>query len=248
MAYPNQEIQILDTVQAAAADLSVANGVYSVGNPLQRKFLYDDCIKGACRITAPVTEVLQVTTLSPTAANSSTYSLIIQQYDVANKSWGITYTDTHTTAASGATATTISDYFRNNINANSQLRITATGTNTVVLTAETGYPIFIVTLTELGGGFTQATGTAGVIAVNTLAALALQGITVTNASYTQVHVEYYGTSGETAKNRVTLHSVYDLYINQASANRAALVTAFTEGLGNLIIGGTDASIENSALL
>jgi len=248
MAYPNQEIQILDTVQALDADLSVANSWFSVGNPLERKFIYDTLIAGKCYIQAPVAEVLQVTTLTPTAANSSTYAIIIQQYDVANKSW-ITYTDTYTTAASGDTATTICNYFRNNVNASSQLRITATGAATCILTADTtGYPIFIVTITQTGGGFLQATGTAGVIAVNTQAALALQGITVTNASYSQIHLEFFSQNGETVKNSNNLHSVYDLYINQASANRAALVTAFTEALGNLIIGGTDASIENQAIL
>lgn len=246
MAYPNQEIDILDTVQALAADLSVANGWYAVGNPLERKFHYGSCIPGKVFIKAPVTEVLQVTTLTPVASANTTYAIIIQQYDVANQSW-VTYTDSMT-ASSTDTPTTICNYFRNNVNASGQLRITASGAATCILTAETGYPIFIVTITQTGGGFTQATGTAGVIAVNTQAALALQGITVANASYTQVHVEYYSNNGDQLKGRNTLHSVYDLYINQASANRAALVTAFTESLGNLIIGGTDASIENAALV
>jgi hypothetical protein len=246
MAYPNQEIDILDTVQAAAADLTIVNSWFNIGNPLERKFTFDSCIAGKCFIQAPVTEVLQVTTLTPVADANTVYSIIIQQYDVANKSW-ITYTDTMT-ASSTDTAETICNYFRNNVNASGQLQITATGTTTCILTAVTGYPIFIVSITQVGGGFSQATGTAGVIAKNTQAALALQGITVTNASYSQVHVEYYSNNGDSLKGKNTLHSVYDLYINQASANRADLVTAFTQGLGNLILGGTDASIENAALI
>jgi hypothetical protein len=160
---------------------------------------------------------------------------IIRQYQV-------------TTASSGDTATTICDAFRSLINADPIIHVAATGAATLILTAETGWPQFTVNLQFLGGGLTQVAGTAGVFAVGTLASLALQGITVTNATYYQVHLEFTPIIGDNLKNPIQNMSVWDAYINAGDGDTAALIVTWTEELGNLVLAAAAASIENFALL
>jgi hypothetical protein len=245
--YPNEQYILLTTVQAVAADLSVVNGVIKVGNPLQTVAVYKD-IESA-KIQAPVAEVLQVTTLTPTAAANSTYSFYITQWNPTNgnmSSWQYSYT----TAASGDTATTIGNFFRTAINADTTIHIAATGTTTLILTAEAGYPIFYVGITETGGGLTQSTGTAGVSAINTYATLTAQGFPglSAGATYTTIKLNVNQRTGYLLKNQETQYTTWDIIIDQAATNRAALVTAFQEELGNLVIGGAVASVENFALV
>jgi len=241
--YPNQWYTSLETVQALAADLSVANGLIKSGNPLTDVCYFDSITKAS--ITAPVTEVLQVTTVTPTAVASTTYGITISQYDYATGS-AIVRQYYYTTAASGDTATTICNSFRTQINNDAVIKVAATGAATLILTAETGYPQFTVIFTNGNASLAQVTGTAGVVAVGTTAALARQGITLPSASYTQIHIEYNQKVGTNLKDQITLASVWDLYISQGATHRAALVTAWTEELGNLVLGGAAASIENFA--
>ena len=246
--YPNQWYTALETVQASAADLSVVNGLIRSGDPLTDVCYYDSITKAT--ITAPVTEVLQVSTITPTAVASTVYGLTLSQYDY-NTGNNIVKQYTYTTASSGDTPTTIGDAFRSQINADPTIKVAATGTTTLVLTAETGYPQFQVIKTGSTVGnasLAVAPTTAGVVAIGTTAALARQGITLPSASYTQIHIEYNQNSGLNLKDQVTLASVFDLYINQAATNRATLVTAWTQELSNLVIGGAAASIENFAKL
>jgi hypothetical protein len=246
--YPNQWYTSLETVQALAADLSVVNRMIRSGNPLTDVCLYPSITKAT--ITAPVTEVLQVTTITPAAVASTAYGITIAQYDYATGN-DIVKQYYYETAASGDTATTIGDAFRSQINADPTIKVAATGTTTLILTAETGYAQFRVIKTGSTVGNTSlavVATTAGVVAIGTQAALARQGITLPSATYTQIHIEYNQNSGLNLKDQVTLASVWDLYISQGATNRAALVTAWTEILGNLIKGGTDASIENFAVV
>ena len=243
---PNEQYIVLDTIQAAAADLSVANGVYKVGNPLQTVCTFKDIV--SAKIQAPVAEVLQVTTLTAVAAANSTYAFYITQLDPSNgnmRTWNYSYE----TPASGATATTIGDVFRTAINADTTIHIAATGTTTLILTAEAGYPIFYVGITETGGGLTQATGTAGVAAINTVALLTAAGFAgLTGTTYTTIQLNVNQKTGLLMKNQETQNTTWDILISQGATNRAALVTAFTETLGNLVISGVTASIENEALV
>ena len=244
--FPNERYQILDTIQAVAADLSVANGLISIGNPLAAVCQYRDIV--SAKIVAPVAETLQVTTLTPVAAANSVYSFFISQYDYTTGNINV-FTYSLTSAASGETATTICNKFRAMIAANPTLKVTGSGAATLILTAQAGYAIFTVTITATGGGLTQATGTAGVRAVNTLAQLQAAGFTnATAATYTVVTLMINQPTGFDNKNNVKLASQYDLLISQGATNRAALVTAITEALGNLVVGGVTASIENFALV
>lgn len=245
--YPNEQYIVLTTVQALAADLSVSNGVIKVGNPLETICTYKDIV--SAKIQAPVAETLQVTTLTPVNAANSTYSFYITQWNPADgnmRTWNYSYE----TPASGSSATTICDAFRTAINADTTIKIAATGAATLILTAEAGYPIFYVGIVETGGGLTQATGTAGVAAINTAAQLTTYGIPNLTAgtTYTTVQLIVANPTGYLLKNQETQYTTWDIVILQTATNRAALVTAFQEALGNLIIGGTTASIENLALV
>jgi hypothetical protein len=227
--YPNSTYIVADVYTATS--WVMADGKITWSDPLatsaQLVTKYNAISKAS--ITASVAETLQVTTLTPVAANNSVYTIMIQQY---NFSTGRTYTAqyTYTTAASGDTATTIGDAFRSQINNDQNIKIAATGTTTLILTAEAGFPVFTVTILSVGGGLTQVTGTPGVVAVGTTAALALKGITVSGAAYTTVHLEYAPVTGQNIKDPVAVNSVFDLYLNQAEGDYAAVLAAITADL------------------
>jgi len=231
--YPNKTYIVADVYTATS--WAMAAGVITWSDPLATQgqviTKYNAITKAS--ITAAVAETLQVTTLTPVAANNSVYQFIIQQY---NFSTGKTYTGTYTytTAASGDTATTIGDAFRSQINNDQNIKIAATGTTTLVLTAEAGFPVFTVTILQVGGGLTQVTGTPGVVAKGTTAALALQGIA--GNTYTTVHIEYSPVTGMNIKDGVSVASVLDLYLEDGEADYAAVLAAITADLD-----GTDAA-------
>lgn len=103
----------------------------------------------------PLAEGLQVVTLTPVAAASSTYQFTITQQ---NNSTGqlVQIPFSYVSLASGDTATTIGNAFRTLIGLQPSLKITASGTATLILTAQTGSPNFSVSITSVGGGLTQA--------------------------------------------------------------------------------------------
>ncbi len=129
----NTTIKTLSTVAALGADCSVSNGfVYVTGlEPMLAKGITPTSV------VAPVTEVLQQTTGTPTAANSTLYGISLTY---TNKKTGILESLTmEYTSDATATDTEICNYFRNAINGMSEiLPITATGTTTLILTAVTG--------------------------------------------------------------------------------------------------------------
>jgi hypothetical protein len=93
-------------------------------------------------------EVLRVITITPTAANSTDYRITLsaekgQAFD-NNLPNEIQTVFTHSTAATGATATTIGDAFRAAINNHPywSTRVNVTGTTTIIITARAGFPIF----------------------------------------------------------------------------------------------------------
>lgn len=218
--YPNETYEILDSVAGSSADTSLTNGVFVLGS---FSCNYRDITKSI--ITASVAGVAQVTTLTPTAANSSTYEITIQQLHVATQEYYY-FNYTYETAASGDTATTISNAVRAAVAAQKAagtLAITGSGTTTIILTADAPDYKFQVFINQTGGGLTQATGTAGVMPVNTTASLALQGITVTNASYTSVEIKYSPISGADLKDPIGLQSVFTMFINQGDGDAAALI-------------------------
>lgn len=229
--YPNSGYEVFNTIQASGADLDLDAGVLTLGNPLQKVCNFKDIIIPSTSIVVAVAEQLQETTLTPTAGDNQTYQFFIQQWNpVTRKNMELNVSIT--TAASGATATTISTSIKNAVNAataNGQLKIDATGTTTAVLTALTGYAVFTVSIIQVGAGLTQATGTAGIAAVGTAAMLALQGITTgitTGASYTQITIDYQNKTGADVKSPVGPVSSLLILLDEAATNYAALLAKF----------------------
>lgn len=226
---PLSVIEILDTVAASGGDVSLSNGVFYLDDVKICK--YSDIIKAS--ITASVSETAGKETLTFTAANNSDYAIIVQQYNPATAQM-VERSYYYTTAASGDTANTIATAFADQINAdtaNGILWITATDGATLVLDTDTGYPIMFVNVLLAGGGVAQATTgpdyIKGIAAVGTTAALALQGITVTNAAYTTIYIEYRPVTGTTILDSVRNVSTYTLYINEGDGDYSDLVTVFT---------------------
>ena len=239
--YPNQAYETYNTIQTLGSDFALTNRWLYQGNPLQPICLFNDLI--ASSVTVAVAEQLQVTTLTPVNAANSTYTFYINQVDPAT---GNSYVGeyTHTTAASGSSATTICDAFRSLIAADQNLHVAGSGAATLILTAETGYASFIVTITDLGGGFTQSTGTAGIQAVGTTAALAAQGITSgisSGASYTTVIMKWYPKTGADITALVGATQTLTLYLNEAATNYAALLAKC-----QYILAGRDVSITSAS--
>lgn len=227
--YPNQRYVVFNTIQASAADLVFDDGEIYLGDPLERLCEVREVVHYDS--DAAVAEQLQETTLTPTAGNNQTYEIYITQWNpVTGRTMEFQFS--HETAASGATATTISTAFKDAVNAATalgQLEIDATGTTTIVLDALAGYAIFNVTILQTGGGFTQATGTAGIAASGTAAALALQGITdgiTAAASYTTIVISYQPITGQNITERVGNLQVLTVYLNEAASNFSTLAAAF----------------------
>lgn len=100
-------------------------------------------------------EVARVITVTPTAANSTDYRITLSaekgQAFNNNLPNEVQTVFSHTTPASGATATTIGDAFRAAINNHPfwSQRVTVTGTTTIIITAKAGFPIFSVGVGQL---------------------------------------------------------------------------------------------------
>lgn len=93
-------------------------------------------------------EVLRVITITPTAAANTDYRVVLSaekgQTFNNNLPNEVQTVFTHTTAATGGTATTIGDAFRTAINNHPywSTRVVASGTTTLIITAKAGFPIF----------------------------------------------------------------------------------------------------------
>ena len=237
---PQYSYRFVDTTNGAA-DVTVKNSYLLFGSTNQRVCEYKNLIPGACTITPYAAETLQVTTVTPTAAASSTYSLYISQYN-SNTGSIMTRFYTYTTASSGDTATTIGDALRAQINAdqsNGVIQVVGTGTTTLILTAQAGYPVFAVTLVSLGGGLAQSTGTAGVVGYGSSTSLAAEGYTgYTGTTYTRWHLEFYARLNESNTLAQGQRVAWDAFLNTAATNYAALLAAIKDVMSNYPVGGT----------
>jgi|NOAtaT_6_FD_contig_111_550296_length_1995_multi_3_in_0_out_0_2 hypothetical protein len=158
-----QSTSVINSPQAASADLSVNGGVINV-TTVDNQFpavRYSNIRTGGAGAVLFTGEQLQVTTVAFSAANNATYKLSVSQIingEAVNRTFFYT-------SDSNATAAEICAAFVAQINA-SEVKITASGSGSpLTLTAQAGYPIFTVTLVA---NFTsQTTGTAGIAAAYT---------------------------------------------------------------------------------
>lgn len=135
----NISTSVLNTVAALGADCVVINKQISVTG---LKPLIAQANLKPTSVIAPVTGVSQVSTYTPTAANSTQYALVVTFTNKASRQVE-SQTFYYTTAASGDTATTISASFIAQINALFPIMpIVASGSATIILTASAGYEVF----------------------------------------------------------------------------------------------------------
>jgi hypothetical protein len=246
------------TVTASAADITVANHILNIGAttlaPLPGRQTIDvRKIEKAALVTA-VAETRAIWTVTPTFAASQEFSIIITQIinGTAKQMVATAYT-----AASGGNITSLCDALRAVINANTTMQIVASGTTTLILTANAGYPLIPsvsqVSLSSTPGVFASFTATqAGVAAKGTYAALIAQGVSsdiiVAGQSYSNFRIEYLAASsndpgGNVSQQRNTLN----LYINAGATNYAALATRIGEIINAFASGGSVADPEFLAL-
>jgi hypothetical protein len=123
------DLKVLNTVTALGADLVVGANYTTLGGSLSIPNVSIANIVS----TDPVVEVKEVWTITPTAANNYTYSLVINGY---SKTTGnpLSVPLTVTSDASG-TATEICDLFRAQLAFYTDINVVASGTTTLVLTA-----------------------------------------------------------------------------------------------------------------
>jgi hypothetical protein len=190
-------------------------------------------------------ETLQVTTLTPAAfVVDNVYQFTIGQMI---RGGVVNTVNVEYTAAAGDTVTTICDALRSIVGvltAAGQIQITATGTTTLILTAVTGNPVFVVsTISNL----TAVTGTPGVAAIGTGAQLLAQGfeaisaVPVAGTNYDLVIINYSNEVNDL--NTIARTQVAQLFVYYNEAAGAGL-TAFLLALNTALFAATaDAAVQ-----
>lgn len=157
----NIRVKTYSTVTALGADAVVSGGyLYLTGfEPILVRGIEPTAV------IAPTTEVLQISTGTPTATNGATYQISITYTSKQSNTEEIWYSTPYVADAT-ATVTEICDNLRAQIVLESNsMPITGSGSTTLILTAQTGYPIFTVTNISTSGVIAFVTGTPGVAAV-----------------------------------------------------------------------------------
>lgn len=234
----NTKFKVLSTVTALGADCTINNGfIQIVGLPPMKLGTVD---LTTSQTIASVTQVLQVTTLTPTASQNSTEFGIAIAY--VNKTTGDPETKIFTyTSDASMTATEVCDNFRAQINAvDAVMPIAATGTATLILTAVTGTPggqQFSVTAPSMYAGVWTSitTGTAAVAPVGLGADLkkkcasdAVAVAALVDSSYYYQVVMNYRTQEATGSAEINSNLINQnvLYVLATADNRDLLVGTY----------------------
>lgn len=238
---------IFDTIQATHADIVLADQWITAKTSTSGQEKICKYLNIASELNqVKVAEVSQVTTLTPVGTTASiAYGIVIRQWlgtAIGFKSFPIPIT---TPATGTISATTISAQFIAAVNANTVIKVTASGSATVVLTADAGYPFFYVTIVRTGLGLTQAATTAGVaargLAANVTGAggvLNTAGVAFTGTAYTQWQLKYFQdlSEGNTLGQRQL--QLVNIWLNEGATNYAALQAYVLELSKGLPAGGT----------
>jgi hypothetical protein len=181
------------TIKGGYITFGGANNLASVPPVLRNSPLNAERIKNGF-FTFFNAEVLRVITITPTAVANTDYRITLstekgQQFD-NNLPNEVQTVFTHTTPASGATPDTIGNAFRAAINNHPYWgpRVTVTGTGTIIITADAGFPIFsaaggpnLATVVSTAGS--PQTGLSGAALLATGAFSADTGLPVSGTNY-----------------------------------------------------------------
>lgn len=157
-------IKVLNSVTELGTDVSVgSDGILNIASAASTD-AYN--VRGVS-VTVPQTEVAGVITITPTSADNATYTFYVNGFSMTTGLPKVTQVSF--VSAASASATSISNQARAIINADSDLSVVASGTTTIVLTAKTGQPFFVVGGTTANIDSFSSTG-ATIIATNLSAA------------------------------------------------------------------------------
>ncbi len=231
---------VLNTFLAANADIVVAAGNLSItGCPTIN---YNGIL--SMTLAGSLVGQAQVTIVTPTAANSTTYTLQVVQFNKAigrNVSVPLTYT----TASSGDTATTICNALRAQLLAQTGLQITGSGSATFILTGNAGYELF--TVTNIGPATTTVDTTTGMALTPTIAS----NTTVTSANGGTV-ITFSAPHGLVIGSVITIVSADETKIVSGTYRvyTVPLSTTVTVGslTGSIPLGGTSTTTATASLV
>jgi len=232
----NYQWIVLDTISASAGVVTVKNRVAYIAG--QFWFKYDDIqpntIIKETAITSATAGVITFT-VGANPANSATYKLQFSQQIPTSSTQGtsttVPKTYTVVTPATGTpTATTVADQFRLQFTAEGTTYVTASGTATLIITANTNYPIIYGGAWVLDGSGTASTVTQTTTGINirgTGAALVAIGApaTTTGAAYTIYYKLGFENIGENNTMRVNQGWQTMLAILESATNYSALISA-----------------------
>ncbi len=248
MVYTQESYSFLETI-AGAADVVLNNHKLSItGCPAMDYRQIAPISDPSIHLYAPVAEVLQVQVVTPTASSppvGTVYEIQISQAIAGGQL--IVFNLIYTAQATTDTATTVCNAWRAQL-ALSPLNITGSGTTTLILTAETGSPVFLVNV--LGNSLISAASAspAGVWAKGTTAALTAIGIPAADPTngivgwtsghtYATIAFTYISDDGITGGNAVKGWNKHTLYAYYSESDYAAFAAQLQLAIGALTSGG-----------
>lgn len=194
-------------------------------------------------------ETLQVTTLTPAAYVAGN----VYQFTIGQMINGVVNTvNVEYTAVSGETLTLICDALRSivtTLTAAGQIQVTPSGGATLILTAVTGNPVFVVsTISNL----TAVTGTPGVAAIGKGANLVAQGfqsiseVPVAGTNYDLVVINYSTEVNDLNTIARTQVAQLFLYYNTTGAGLVAFRAALSSVLWPALLADSVAQLKKVA--
>ena len=222
-----QTIKVLNSVAALGADAVASGGNLQVAGltiPIRN-------IRPNSTIQAYVAETLQVTTVTPTSANSTVFSLTIvgqSTLDGRNKEWTVTVT-----SAVSASATTICTQLKAGFNAYTDIPVTFGGIATLVCTGVSGNAKFSIAagVNSVGAYAFITTSPAAVIGYGAGTLIAASNLSspdiITTNNYTTVTINYIDPIAVQTRN--TVHDLYSsliLYVNEGDADYVTLTGTY----------------------
>lgn len=182
---------VLSTIAAAAADITQSSGYLSItGCPPMK---YSGIRSTGNGYLKQVTEYVASITVTPTAVASSTYTLVITQFN-ATIGRNVTEQVSCTTASSGDTATIICNAWRAQLALFPDLKVAGTGTATFIITATANVRSAIVNVVALNANISVATTPANTAVVS--AATNATPIVLTTAANTWVVGQLVTSAGQ----------------------------------------------------
>lgn len=157
----NDTYNVLNTLAGSGADSALANHILSITGAPKMDIRTMDNTDG---VLVSLAEGIQGWTLTPTAVASFRYSFEITQYDKTSKTF-IKELCSYTSLASGDTATTIGNAFRAQIAAKKNIHVTASGSTTLIVKGQTGYPMISVKITSANWGASDPVATQVAVTV-----------------------------------------------------------------------------------